>query len=74
MCLFGAINIVKKDVKGYFMYGGYGIVFNAAGEWGFNNDLAKTIIIFDVDNSSSSHTDNQKTYCLSFRSRSNLWY
>ena len=56
------------------MYGGYGIVFNAAGKWGINNDLAKTVIIFDVDNSSSSHTDNQKTYCLSFRSRSNLWY
>ena len=29
-------------------------------EWSFGNDLAKNVIIFGFDNSSSSHTDNLK--------------
>ena len=42
------------------MYSGYGISFNGAGSWSFNNDSAKNVIIFGVDNSSSWNTDNPK--------------
>ena len=46
------------------MYSGYGIEFDGKGEWNFRNDLAENIIIFDVYNSSLSHTDNRKSYFL----------
>ena len=39
---------------------GYGIAVDGKGEWSFGNDYAKNVVIFGVDNSSSSHTDNQK--------------
>ena len=42
------------------MYSGYGIAFDGAGEWSFNYDSARNIIIFGVDNNSSSHAGNQK--------------
>ena len=37
---------------------GYGIAFDGAGTWRFGNDYARNVTIFDVDNSSSSHSDN----------------
>ena len=46
-CLFGAA----------FAYSGYGIVLASTGSWSFNNDFAKNVIIFGVDNSSSSYSD-----------------
>ena len=46
------------------MYSGYGIEFDGKDEWNFRNDLAENIIIFDVYNSSLSHTDNRKSYFL----------
>ena len=42
------------------MYSGYGIAFDVVRSWSFDNDFAKSVINFDVDNSSSSHTDNWK--------------
>ena len=42
------------------MYSGYGIIFDCAGSWSFDNDFARNVIIFGVDNSSSSHADNCK--------------
>ena len=36
--LFGATNTVKNNVKDKFVYSGYGIAFNGAGEWSFTND------------------------------------
>ena len=42
------------------MYSGYGIAFERAGSWRFGNEFAWNIVIFDVGNSSSSHTDNRK--------------
>ena len=38
----------------------YGIVFDGKGSGSLNNDSARNVIIFGVNNSSSSHTDNQK--------------
>ena len=37
---------------------GYGIVFDGAVTWRFGNDYARNVTIFDADNSSSSHSDN----------------
>ena len=46
------------------MYSGYGITFDRAGSWSFDNDSARNVIIFGVDNSSSSHADNRKDNSL----------
>ena len=42
------------------MYSGCGITFDSAGSWSFNNGITKNIIIFGVNNSSSSHANNHK--------------
>ena len=47
--------IVIKNV-----YSAYGIKFDSAGSWSLDNDLARNVIIFGVDNSTSSHSDNSK--------------
>ena len=46
------------------MYSGYGITFDSAGLWSFDNDIARNVIIFGVGNSSSSHADNCKNNIL----------
>ena len=46
------------------MYSSYGIAFDGKGEWSFGNDTAKNDIIFEVDKSSPSHTDNLKNVFL----------
>ena len=46
------------------MYSGYGITFDSASSWSFDNDTNKNVIIFGVDNSSSSHADNWKNNFL----------
>ena len=38
---------------------GYGIAFDGKGMWSFGNDFTRNVIIFGVDNSSSSHADNR---------------
>ena len=55
---FWATNIVKNCDKEKFVYGSYAIAFDGKGEWSFGNDTTRNIIIFGVNNSSSSHTDN----------------
>ena len=59
-CLFGATNIVKNCDEEKYVDGGYEITFDSTGSWSFNNDTARNVIIFGVDNSSSSHSDNRK--------------
>ena len=44
------------------MYSGYGMRFDSAGSWSFDNDTARNVLIFCVDNSSSSYADNRKNY------------
>ena len=63
-CLFGAINIVKTSDKRKHVYAGYGIRFDRAGSWSFDRDFARNVIIFDVDDSSSSYSDNRKNNFL----------
>ena len=43
-----------------YVYSSYGIRFYNAGSWSFDNDTAKNVILFGVDNSLSSHADNHK--------------
>ena len=50
---------MKKNV-----YSGYGITFDSAGSWSFDNDAARNVIIVGVDSSSSSHADNGKNNFL----------
>ena len=42
------------------MYSGYRIAFVELSSWSFVNGIARNFIIFGVDISSSSHTDNWK--------------
>ena len=46
------------------MYSDYRITFNSTDLWSFDNDTARNVIIFGVDNSSSSHADNRKNNFL----------
>ena len=62
--MFGATNIVKNSDKGKYIYSGYGITFGSAGSWSFDNGFARNVVIFGVDNSSSSHSDNRQNNFL----------
>ena len=46
------------------MNSGYGKTFDSAGLWSFDNDFAENIMIFGVDNSSSSHYGKRKNNVL----------
>ena len=37
------------------MHSGYGIAFDGKGTWSFGNGYDRNVVIFGVDNSSSSH-------------------
>ena len=63
-CLFGATNIVKNNDKEKYVYSGHGITFDNAGSSSFDSDFARNVIIFGLDNSSSSHSDNCKNKFL----------
>ena len=58
-CLFEATNIVRNSEKEKYVNSGYGIIFDSAGSWRFDNDFAGNVIIFVTDNSSLSHSDNR---------------
>ena len=62
--MFGATNIVKNSDKGKYVYSEFDITFDNAGSWSFDNDFAGSAIVFGVDNSSSSHSDNFKNNFL----------
>ena len=54
----------KINDKKKYLYTGYGITFDSAASWSFDNGFARNVIIFGVDNSSSSHSDNRKNNFL----------
>ena len=58
--MFGSTNIVKDNYKEKYVYSGFGVVFDEDGRWSFGNDFARNVIIFGIDNSSTTHTDNLK--------------
>ena len=47
---------MKDNDKEKYVDSRYGITFDGADWWGFGNDFAWNVIIFSVDNSSSSHS------------------
>ena len=53
--MFRANNIAKSIDKSKYVHGGYRIPFDGESSCSFGNDLARIVITFDVDNSSSSH-------------------
>ena len=61
--MFGVNNIVKNSNEEKWVYSCYGIAFNGANSSNFGNDDARNVI-FGVDDSSSSHTDNRKNNFL----------
>ena len=62
--LFGATNIVTHCDKGKYLYCRYGITFYSAGSLSFDNGFARNVIIFDVDNSSWSHSGSGRNNLL----------
>ena len=44
--------------KSEYGYSSYGITFDRAGSWNFDNDFARNVVIFGVNNSSLSRGDN----------------
>ena len=47
-----------------YVYGGYGKAFDGKGEWSFDNDYDRNVIIFGVDDISSFHANNLKNNSL----------
>ena len=62
-CLFGAVKLVRNAIKRKFTYNGREIAFYGEGSWSFDTDFARNVIFY-IDNSSSSHTDNRKNNFL----------
>ena len=58
--------INKECRQKKIIYNGQGIAFDGEGFWSFDNDSARNFVIFGVDNSSVSHTDNRKNNFLVF--------
>ena len=56
--------ILFITIKSKFTYNGRGIAFDAKGLWSFGKGFAGNVVIFGVDKSSSSHTDNRKNNFL----------
>ena len=54
-------NIVKNSDKEKQVYSGCGVVFDGADSWNF---AWLNVVIFGVDNGSSSHSDNHKNNFL----------
>ena len=60
-------------IKKKYVYSRYGIIIDSAGSWNFGNDFARNVIIFGVDNSSSSHSDNCKNMFLILGEGPTFW-
>ena len=66
-CLFGTVKLTRNADKSEFTYNGQGLAFDGEDFWSFDNDTARKVIIFGVDNRSSSHIDNSKNNLLVLR-------
>ena len=54
--MFGTVKLTKNESKIKFSYSGQRIAFNGKGYWSFDNDYARNVVIFGVDNSSSPYS------------------
>ena len=66
-CLFGATYIVQSSDKETYVYSEYGVTFYNTGSWSFDNEFARNVVIFGVDDSLSSHSDNSRNNFLILR-------
>ena len=62
--LFRATSVVKSSNEEKCVYSEYKTISDSAVSWSFDNDTARNVIIFGVDNSSTSHSDNGKNIFL----------
>ena len=62
---FGTVILTRNTIKDKFIYNGREIAFDGAGLWSFGIVFARNIMVFGVDNISSSHTDNRENMFLS---------
>ena len=67
--IYGATNLVKNSNKSKCVYRGNRIGLDRAGSWSFCYKFVRNAAIFGVDNSSSSHTDNQLWYLIIIKFR-----
>ena len=58
------MNIVTNTDKSKYLYSGYRVAFEGQVH---NNEFARNVIIFGVDNSSSSHAYNNNNSFFHFR-------
>ena len=59
--LIGAVKVTKNADKDIYGYSSYGIGFDAHSYFSLSNgEFGKNVIIFGVDNNSSTHDDNKK--------------
>ena len=63
-CFFRETSIVKNSDKEKYVCSAYAIRFDSTGSWSFDKDFARNVIIFDADNSLSSHSDNRQNNFL----------
>ena len=56
--LFGTVKLTRNADKSKFTYNDWRIAFDRKGFWSFDNDTVRNVVIFGVNNSSSSHIDN----------------
>ena len=62
--MFGVTSIVKNSDKEKWVYRGHGIAFDEKVRWSLGNGDVRKVMIFGVDNCSSSHADNCKNNFL----------
>ena len=61
---FGTVKLTINADKSKFTYNRQGIAFDGKGFWSFDNDTAKNVVTFGVDNNESSHIGNPKNKFL----------
>ena len=60
-CFLGAVSLTKNTDIDRYEYSGYGIAFDRHGSFSFpGTGLGRNVIMFRVDMSSSTNTDNRK--------------
>ena len=59
-CLLGTFRLTRNVGENRFTYNGWGIALDGKGMWSFGNSFTRNVAIFSVDDTPSSHSDNQK--------------
>ena len=59
-CLFCTVRLTKNADKSKFNYNDLRVTFDGKCICSYGNNFARNVVIFSVDNTSSSHTDNKK--------------